>query len=122
MVLKTYAYKVGKMAFLLDETEWQALEPLLRNRLKNIIAYRDAHKVSLNEAVKCSGREALYAYEKLTGVRLDHPDELWGLRMKDYGAICPKCSRPFRSPRAKLCAECGYTLPAGNVAGPLCVT
>ncbi len=65
------------------------------------------------------GLKALDAYEQITGVRLDHPDQLYVVRLSDYGRPCPECAKPFRTPRAKFCAECGFQLPDGEVAGPV---
>lgn len=121
MALRTYAFRIGREADLLNDDEWMQISALLANRSKSIIEYRKENGCSLDEARKKEpiGEAALDQYEALTGIRLDHPDQLWGVRMRDYGSLCPKCLRPFRTPRAKICAECCYKLPVGMTAGRL---
>ena len=122
MSLRTYAYRVGRVVDLLDDEEWDQIGPLLRDRIKSLMKYRMDHGCSLDDARKYEplGQSALDRYEEMTGLRLDHPDQLFGIRMRDYGSLCPQCSSPFRTPRAKMCAECGYVLPEGELAGELC--
>jgi predicted amidophosphoribosyltransferase len=55
----------------------------------------------------------------MTGFPIYNPGAIYGVRMSNYGSLCPNCQKPFRTPRAKMCAECGYTLPEGTLAGPL---
>lgn len=121
MPFRTFAFRIGKEADLLDNDEWSEIAPLLENRIKWIMQYRKENSCSIEEASKNEpvGQSALDKYEELTGARLDHPDQLWGVRMHDYGALCPKCSLPFRTPQAKMCAECGFELPEGVRAGRL---
>ncbi len=117
----TYAYRIGREAALLDEGEWSVIAPLLQDRLTWIKKYRTETGCSIEEARKREpiGMSALDKYEELTGVRLEHPDQLWAIQMKFYGSLCPRCSKPFRTPKAKMCADCGYELPKGLLAGPL---
>lgn len=121
MAFHTYAFRIGREAGLLNDEEWEQISPLLENRTRRIVRYRRQTGLSLEAAKKNEpfGRAALDRYEALTGIRLDQPELLWGLRMRDYGALCPSCSRPFRTPRAKMCAECGYRLPDGMIAGQI---
>jgi len=121
LAFRTYAFRIGKDADLLDEEEWSQVAPFLTDRFKWIRKYMKETGCTLEDARQFEpvGQSALDTYEEITGVRLDHPEQLWGLRMKDYGSLCPKCSRPFRTPKAKLCAECGFELPAGLRAGGL---
>ncbi len=121
MSFRTYAFRIGQDADLLDEEEWSEIAPLLTARIKWIKKYREENACSIKEARKAepAGQAALDRYEALTGTRLDHPDQLWGVRMRDYGSLCPNCNHPFRTPKATLCAECGFKLPEGSQAGGL---
>lgn len=116
-----YVFRLRKSIPLLSEAEWANIGPLLYNRIENIKKFRGDTQCSIREAQQNEprGQRALDLYEALTGYRLDHPDELWAVRISDYGSLCPNCQKPFRTPRAKMCAECGYTLPEGTLAGPL---
>lgn len=121
MAIRAYAFRIGREADLLDEDEWKEISSVLKDRSKWIMEYLRQTGCSIDEARREEpvGQAALDLYEALTGLRLDHPDQLWGLRLQDYGGLCPECSRPFRTPKAKLCAECGYCLPQGMTAGRL---
>lgn len=92
----------------------------LSNYALAIMKYRTEHAVSLEEArIKTPvALRALETYKHLTGVELDHPDQLYAVRLSAYGRPCPACTKPFRTPRARFCAECGYRLPEGEVSGP----
>ncbi len=121
MATKHYAYRIGRDAVLLNEEEWSMIAPLLEDRIKWIKQHRAETGCSIAQARNDEpvGQSALRLYEEMTGFKLDHPDQLWGVRMSDYGAICPKCGKPFRTPLAKLCAACGFRLSFGQKAGPL---
>src|SRR5262245_26812465 len=118
MPVTLYSFKFRRELPLLSEEEFQPIAKLLRNRVEDIKQYRTEHGAALDEARRHSSNDALDYYEKLTGIRLSHPDELYWVRLSRYGRGCPKCGKPFRTPRAKLCAECGLELREGEVAGP----
>ncbi|MGF1628515.1 MAG: hypothetical protein ACFCUT_03520 [Kiloniellaceae bacterium] len=93
---------------MLDEDEWAQVQPLLANAIEQIKRYREIHGASLSEArAKGYGREALERYFQITGFRETNADALWHHRLSDFGPPCRACGKPLRTPRAKLCAECG---------------
>jgi rRNA maturation endonuclease Nob1 len=47
-------------------------------------------------------------YEKMTGFRDIHHNAIIHHEIKAFGEECPDCGKPFRTPRAQICAECGY--------------
>lgn len=103
---------------MLTDEEYEPLANVLTDRVREIQAYRQKHQCSLAEAQTKVSSEAMDLYERVAGCRLDHPEMLYAVRLSDYGRPCPKCGKPFRTPQAKLCAECGYELPPGEMAGP----
>jgi len=119
-----YNYQLKRKVPLLDVEQWQSIENLLTGRLESILAYRKATGCSLEEAQKTDpiGQEALQAYHEMSGQRLDHPDHLYAVRLSKFGRPCPRCEKPFRTPKARLCAECGFELPKGQTAGPIDVS
>lgn len=116
-----YSYRLGKEVPLLSDEEWQPIGAHFENYMQAIKEYHDRHGCSLYEAREKNpkGQEALAVYEAMTGVRLEHPEQLYALPLSRYGRPCPSCSKPFRTPQAHMCAECGFHLPEGEVAGPL---
>lgn len=103
---------------MLTDEEYEPIARALNDRVREIKAYRGEHRCSLAEAQNKVSTEAMDLYEQMTGCRLDHPEMLYAVRLSHYGRPCPECAKPFRTPRAKLCAECGHELPPGEVAGP----
>ena len=61
-------------------------------------------------------------YRRIGGtISIDpHPSYYW-TRASLYGRPCEACGRPYRTPQASYCAECGHEVPGGGVAGPLIV-
>ena len=116
-----YSYKVRREIPLLSEEDYKAVAVHLRNRIDDIKRYRKKHNCSLEEALAKAngGQKALAAFEKVTGVRLNHPDEIYIARRALYGRQCGNCGKPVRTPRAKFCAECGWPLSNGETAGQL---
>jgi hypothetical protein len=121
LVKSDYVFRLKKAVPLLGEEDWAKVSMLLNGRMEWIKKHRQETGCSLEEAVRDEprGQSALDLYESLTGWRLAHPHELYAVRRSDYGALCPECGKPFRTPRARICAECGYTLPGGEIAGSL---
>jgi hypothetical protein len=118
MPFVTYSWKLKRRLPMLSDEEFAPIKAALQNRVERIRAYRRRHPDSpLAEAVQHSGDDALDYYEQASGVRLTHPDDLYWVQLSRYGRPCPNCDRPFRTPRAMLCVECGLELPEGQVAG-----
>jgi hypothetical protein len=93
---------------MLEEREWEEIVAHQTKQLERIKHHRAAHGVSLTEAkdiVTDSG--ALECYFQLTGFRETNPNALWHHRLSLFGPPCRICSKPLRTPRAKLCAACG---------------
>lgn len=115
-----YSYRLKRAVPLLTETEFAPIERSLQSHFGQIKRYLEEHPgFSIGEARANCCADAMESYERVSGVRLAHPDQLYWVRMSLYGAPCPTCGRPFRTPRAKLCAACGFELAEGEVAGPL---
>ena len=120
MPRRLYSFRLGKEVPLLTDEEYREVMAHLSNYTSAIMKYKAARGVSLDDArVRAPvAMRALEAYRAITGVSLEHPDALYAVRLSDYGRPCPNCTKPFRTPNARYCAECGYRLPEGEVAGP----
>ena len=116
-----YSWRLKREVPLLSDEEYAPIARVLRDRLSSIKNYREMYKAQLSDACKNDqvGQSALAIYAEICGENLDHPDQLYSVRLSDYGLPCPQCAKPFRTPNAKLCAECGFELPEGEVAGSL---
>lgn len=120
MPITEYSWKFKKELPLLDESEYAEISPLVHAAFREVSDYRKKTGDPLTKTLvnkTPSGVKALSKYKKWTGITLDNVLYLQSLRACDYGAPCPGCRRPFRTPRARYCMECGYTLAEGEVAG-----
>ena len=103
---------------MLSDEEFALIEPLIIQEIRNYPAKHETlAEIKTGEMISTPSQPALDAYEKLTGYRLDNSKHLWFVRLSDYGRPCPACTKPFRTPQAKYCAECGIALPDGEKAG-----
>ena len=93
---------------MLEEHEWDLVEPHLANSIQQIKNYREKHDCSLAVArAQGYGLEALRVYEQLTGYRETNADALWHHRISQFGPPCRVCDKPLRTASATICAACG---------------
>lgn len=118
MPITLYSFKLRRTLPLLSEDEYRPIADMIVAPILRMKEYIDKHGVSLSEARRHWCDEGIEYYERLTGVRLSSPEDLYWVRLSNYGRICPNCCNLFRSPRAKMCIECGLQLPPGELAGP----
>ena len=100
---------------MLEEHEWERVAPHLRDAYPQIMEFRLRHSLSLAEAKqRVYGVGALEKYFQLTGFRETNVNALWHHRVVNFGPACRVCGKPLRTPRAKMCAECGAPLKPGT--------
>ena len=101
---------------MLDELEWHQVIPLLRDGVEAIKQNRLHNKVGVQKAKEAaSAQDVLAKYLETTGFNETNAEVLWHHRLSLYGPPCHACGKPLRTPRAKLCAECGAPV-TGQVA------
>jgi hypothetical protein len=104
---------------MLEEHEWEQVSARLQEAVREIQQYRRAHSASLHEAKdQTYGRGALERYFQLTGFRETNVDALWHHRLSRFGPQCETCGKPLRTPRARLCAECGAAVGDEGIPTP----
>ena len=120
-MLKAYSFKLKQDVWLLYDEEYAPIQAALQNLGESIKKYRSEFSVSLDIAEKkCdAASESLGLYQNLTGQALDSVWDLYHIKLSNYGRLCPQCKKPFRTPRAKFCAECSYRIPQNKAAGRL---
>ena len=93
---------------MLTESEWEQLDPLLRDYVHQLKEFRLHHGASQEEAIRQGfDRPALDLYQEITGVREPNIMLLWQRRASLHGPPCLECGKPLRTPQARLCAACG---------------
>ncbi len=95
---------------MLEEHEWEIMEPLLTNQIESIKNYRAKHEVELEVATKNAFKPATDKYFELTGFKETNYAAIWHHRLSSFGSECKSCGYLFRTPKANFCANCG--LPA----------
>jgi len=111
MAYLLYSYKFRDVVPLLDEAEWAEVRPLLTGnavRVTDQIIYRNVPRDDALQRFPEVG-DLVRRYDSINGTSLIAPIALWHVRMADYGALCAGCGKPYRTPRAKMCPECGKT-------------
>ena len=103
-----YCWKCKSVMPFLQENEWSQVSPLLLDAMKAIRGYMQEHKCDLNIARRNCKPEAMLKFEELTGMPGVHFDTIYHHRLKDWGQKCQSCGYLLRSPKAKLCAKCGW--------------
>ena len=86
---------------MLTDQEWEIVAPTVSlSRIKEI---RERHKVSIADA----GKYLCETYNKITGMNETNVNAIWHHIASQYGSDCVKCGKPYRTPRARYCVECG---------------
>lgn len=52
-------------------------------------------------------KELLEYYNDLTGFGETEPNAIMHHSLEQIGSDCENCGKPYRTPKAKLCASCG---------------
>jgi hypothetical protein len=104
-----YCWRCRTVVPMLDENEWPQLAGPLGNLIDLIKQLRKEQGLTLPEATKVAGREALARFRDLTGYDETNVNALWHHRLNLFGPPCATCGKPLRTPRAKHCAACGAT-------------
>jgi hypothetical protein len=92
---------------MLEEHEWESIQELA-NPIEAIKKYRKKENASLVASKQAVEDIICKRYEEMTGFRETNFLAVMHHRLSDYGPICENCGKPFRTPRAKFCAACGW--------------
>lgn len=113
MAQDLYCWRCDKVVAMLDEQEWEAMEPALTQSIVDIQNHRKAG-ATLQEALRMPhGLQALQLYKEITGHSETNPDVIRRHRIAIYGPPCCACGKPLRTPQASFCAACGHPRSVG---------
>lgn len=107
-----YSFRLKRKVWMLDDEDYAPIGAAVHNYFKTLRRVRLNNEAMLGAAaehqdVVAVSQQALALYEDKTGLVLAHALELPAVRASLYGPDCHVCSKPLRTPRAKLCAACG---------------
>jgi hypothetical protein len=93
---------------MLEESEFSRIRQLFSEGMRATKEFPQAHNLPLNKTpIDEWFKPVREEYERLTGFRETNHNAIMHHRIALYGPPCPKCGKPFRTPRARFCAECG---------------
>jgi hypothetical protein len=108
MVKVLYCWRCDADIPMLEEHEWEQIQPYLKDGLRKVGNLVRNHSMSVQEAKdEVYGRGALERYFQFTGYRETNINALWHHRVSQYGPPCKVCGKPLRKPKAKMCTACG---------------
>jgi hypothetical protein len=108
MAKTLYCWRCKTDVPMLDEQEWQQVLAPLRDGIELFKGYRAKNNAGLGEANGAVYRHgALTTYFEITGYEETTVEALWHHRLCLLGPPCDGCRKPLRTPKAKMCAECG---------------
>ena len=94
---------------MLDETEFGKVHAVQTAAVRSIRDFRKTHILPLDGVdVAYFMAPVCAAYTKITGFPETNANAVHHHRLSLYGPPCPECGKPFRTPQAGFCAECGY--------------
>ncbi len=94
---------------MLDEDEFAIISKLYSEGIRAAKDFRQQHNLPLGEcSINERFRPVREEYERITGWKDMHQNAIIHHRLSDFGVPCPVCGKPFRTPKARFCAECGY--------------
>jgi hypothetical protein len=108
---RVYSFRLGAEVPMLTDEEHADVVRDAHATIDAIMAYRAQTGASLEEAQRALPKPSAERYYKLTGFKLWTVYDVFYVRRSDYGSDCPSCGKPYRTPRARYCAECGHGLP-----------
>jgi len=104
-----YCWRCEAEMPMLDEEEFATIDELYRQCMTATKDFRREHDLPLEEVDLAERfRPVREAYERLTGFSEMNHNAIMHHRISIYGPPCPRCGKPLRTPRAKLCAACGW--------------
>jgi len=92
---------------MLEEHEWEQVEPLLESQHRIIKEYREKHSCDIKTANENAFKPATEKYRELTGFEETNFAAIYHHRLKDFGPECSKCGHLLRTSKASYCASCG---------------
>ena len=108
-----YCWRCGTDVPVMNEQESAQLEEAHRTAITGIMDYRARRNVPLAEVpLEEFHRPVQLTYQRLSrAAGFDAPivpfEHLLDHSATRFGPPCEKCGKPLRTPKAKLCAECG---------------
>jgi hypothetical protein len=93
---KLWCWRCKMELNMLNEEEYAKAAELYSKGMKTLLKNRQERF-----------KELLDYYNNLTGEIETEPNAIMHHRIEQYGPLCEKCGKPYRTPLASFCAACG---------------
>ena len=94
---------------MLDENEYKIISELYGECMSATKEFRKKYNLPLsNISIDERFKPVRDEYKKITGFEETNHNAIMHHRLSSLGPDCPACGKPLRSPKAKLCPECGW--------------
>jgi hypothetical protein len=102
MPINRYCWRCERVVPMLTDEEWKVVSPTVS--LKRIKDIRQEYGISIADSMKylCD------KYNEITGYNETNVKAIWHHIASWYGPDCQRCGKPYRTPTARYCAECGF--------------
>ena len=92
---------------MLDEDEFAEVAHLYSEAIRGTKRFRQESGADLKHpTIDDLYRPVREKYEQLTGMKESNENAIMHHRIALYGPPCKRCSRPLRTPKARLCGNC----------------
>jgi hypothetical protein len=96
---------------MMDEAEFAVASSLFQDAMKSAKEVRKNTGVPIqDDSVQERFRPVLAYYERVTGYKETNHNAVMHHRILLYGPPCERCSKPLRTPKAKLCGSCMWSV------------
>jgi len=92
---------------MLDENEFSVVQEAFRAAFSHAEGVGGGERNAVSVGIDDQFAPVLAAYCRLTGFAETSANAVMHHRLSLYGEACAVCSKPLRSPAAKVCVACG---------------
>jgi hypothetical protein len=95
---KLWCWRCKMEVSMLDEEEFAIASKLYSEMFKDI---------NNLGSIENRSKPLLDYYKSVTGEEETNANAVMHHRIAQYGSLCEKCGKPYRTPQASFCAACG---------------
>ena len=108
---KLWCWRCQMDVAMLEEREFFEMADLYSEAMEGTKRFRENTGADLKHpTINDLFKPVRDKYEQLTGMKESNHNAIVHHRLALYGAPCTRCGKPLRTPKAKFCASCGFSV------------